>query len=55
MFVLLEDALDRFMILAKNEKVTNPTVATDMYQLVQSAFPNVEIILRIYHYDTNNK
>ena len=46
---MFEDELDQFMILAKNENITN---LFDMYQLVvrglQSTFPNVETILRIY-------
>jgi len=45
----IKDELDQFMILAKNENITN---LFDMYQLVvrglQSTFPNVETILRIY-------
>ena len=46
---IFEDELAQFLILAKNESITNPI---DMYQLVvrglQSTFPNVETILRIY-------
>ena len=46
---MFEDELAQFLVLAKNENVTNPI---DMYQLVirglQSTFPNVETILRIY-------
>ena len=55
MWVLYDDELDQIIILAKSENITRPNLI-DMFQLVlrdlQSTFPYVETILRIYSYLT---
>jgi len=57
--ILFEDELEQFMILAKNENITNP-IDVGLHQLVgllrglQSTFPKAETILIYMYVSTYN-